>query len=129
MSCVVVIALSLLSTARALVTTAHAETASCAGDTTVAINECLNKQFTVLERKLTDAYRKVLGSQSAAQWRSLITSSQRAWINSREQEQDCRGVAAYQWFGGSGEGAAVAGCLVRKDDARNKELDEMASGG
>ena len=122
-----VLAMGLLSAAPMTVSTAHAAPASCAGDTTVAINECLTKQLAVSERKLTDAYRKALGSQSEAKWRSLVTSSQRAWITSRDQ--DCRGIAAYQWSGGTGEGAAVTGCLVRKDDVRTKELDDMVSGG
>ena len=122
-----VLATGLLLAAPMVVTTGHAAPASCAGDTTVAINEYLTKQLAVSERKLTDAYRKALASQSEPKWRSLVTSSQRAWIASRDQ--DCRSIAAYQWKGGTGEGAAVTGCLVRKDDVRIKELDDMVSGG
>ena len=122
----VVLAMELLL-APAVMPIVRAEPASCAGDTTVAINDCLTKQLAASERKLTDAYRKALGSQLEAKWRSLVTSSQRAWISSRDQ--DCRGIAAYQWKGGTGESAAVMGCLVRKDDARIKELADLTNGG
>ena len=101
--------------------------ASCARETNVEIIDCLNRELAKSESRLLVAYKKALAAQTQPKWHDLVVSSQRLWIASREK--DCRGLVSSQWEGGSGQGTAIASCLITKDDARSSELAVLSSGG
>ena len=55
-------------------------------------------------------------------WKKELREAQRVWVQFKEH--DCNDAVGYQWWGGSGAGAASASCLRSKTEARTKDLTQ-----
>lgn len=101
---------------------------------TVEINFCLEKELQRADVELNRAFQGALAfidthdEMSAAarsEWRTALRSAQRAWIAFRDA--DCGEPVGYEWYGGTGMGAATFGCSLEKTRARTKDLKERYS--
>jgi uncharacterized protein YecT (DUF1311 family) len=97
--------------------------------TTMQINTCLSKTYDSTDRKLNQAYQKLLanlkpvgtddGSTNYPLVRQQLIAAQQAWISYRDQ--DCR--AKYTLFAtGTIRAAVFLGCLVERTEQRTREL-------
>ena len=53
-------------------------------------------------------------------WKSDLRDAQRLWFAHREK--DCGPVVGWEWFGGTGMGAASLACKTAKTEARTSEI-------
>ena len=98
-------------------------------------NYCADKDLAAADKKLNDAYQKLLDGIAETgndkpydpkSWEKALRESQRAWVAFRDA--DCDGLAPMSWGGGTGTSAVVLGCKTAKTEARTKELLEYAEG-
>jgi uncharacterized protein YecT (DUF1311 family) len=98
---------------------------------TVEMNYCEELELAKADKALNEVYRATLAridgttaldSKVRAEWRTSLQDAQRKWIAFRDA--DCKGVMAYEWYGGTGATLAVLGCMRAMTLARTKELRE-----
>lgn len=103
--------------------------------TTYEQNYCADKDLAEADKKLNEAYQKLLDGIAktdgekpfdAKSWEKALRESQRAWVAFRDA--DCDGLVPMSWGGGTGTTAVVLGCKTAKTEARTKELLEYAEG-
>lgn len=114
----------------AALATGPAVAAPCdAANSTVEINQCLDRELARADARLNDAYRGAMARVAATtgidekvrrEWREALQDAQRRWIAFRDA--DCKGPVAYAWYGGTGAAAAVLACLIEKTETRTGEL-------
>jgi uncharacterized protein YecT (DUF1311 family) len=104
--------------------------------TTPEIAWCAERDLDAADKLLNGAYQQALAhiakadALSAAQreqWAGAMREAQRRWIAFRDQ--DCGEVIGWEWFGGTGMGAASLGCKIAKTEARTRELTDRYPGG
>lgn len=91
---------------------------------TAAINVCLTKVYSDLDRALNAAYKagfKHIDAASlqpslAKDWRRAYQDTQRKWIAYREA--DCGPPVSYEWTGGSATGGQQLGCKIARTRER-----------
>jgi uncharacterized protein YecT (DUF1311 family) len=102
--------------------TSNVEMTECAWnqyrDADTALNDVWGRVMTQIEA--TDA--DVMPADKVKAWRKVLTAAQRDWANFKDQ--DCNGAVAFEWYGGSGAGLAIATCLYDHTVARTKELTD-----
>jgi uncharacterized protein YecT (DUF1311 family) len=96
---------------------------------TLEINTCLSKTYESTDRKLNQAYQKLLRSLSPAAAsdtstnyplvRQQLVAAQLSWISYRDQ--DCRAKLTL-FAAGSIRAAEYLGCLVERTEQRTREL-------
>lgn len=101
----------------------------CDQDTNVAMTQCITEQATAADKELNALWPQVLKRIEAADylsaderkaWHDKLVSAQRAWATFKDD--DCKGAMAFEWYGGSGAGAAMGACLYEKTTARIEDL-------
>lgn len=102
----------------------------CAGaESNLALKECLGKAYQNADKQLNIVWKQALGAVDAADyltpeqrdaWKKELRDAQRAWVQFKEH--DCNGAVLYEWWGGSGAGAAITSCLLGYTQARTKDL-------
>ena len=104
------------------------ELADCDGPTP-EMNACIFRLYEQADAELNELWTQVLATirpsdflppEAAAAWRESLVAAQRAWVTFKEE--DCNGVVAYEWYGGTGANAAVGACLYEKTVARIEDL-------
>jgi len=107
---------------------ADAETPCADADTTVAMRECLDKEYIRADAALNAVWKKVMAQVSAAdhlpakeakEWKDELLASQRAWIQFKEHDCDAAG---FEWYGGTGAPGAILSCLLEHTEARTSDL-------
>jgi uncharacterized protein YecT (DUF1311 family) len=96
---------------------------------TLQINACLSKTYESTDRKLNQAYQKLLRNLSPAAAngdttnyplvRQQLVAAQLSWISYRDQ--DCRAKLTL-FAAGSIRAAVYLGCLVERTEQRTREL-------
>ena len=94
------------------------EIAWCAGEDMKRVDAALKIAFDAA-LKIASADESKTGAQRKG-WKSDLRDTQRLWLAYREK--DCGAVIGWEWFGGTGMGAAGLACKVAKTEARTKEL-------
>jgi uncharacterized protein YecT (DUF1311 family) len=98
-------------------------------ESNLALKECLGKAYQKADGELNVVWKQVLGTVDSADyltpeqrdaWRKELREAQRAWVQFKEH--DCNGAVLYEWWGGSGAGAAISSCLLGHTEARTKDL-------
>jgi uncharacterized protein YecT (DUF1311 family) len=98
---------------------------------TPELNWCSEQELEKADRKLNEAYKRVLAHIAAVdtmttsereKWANAMREAQRRWIAFRDQ--DCGEVIGYEWSGGTGMTGAMLGCKISKTETRTKELEE-----
>ena len=101
----------------------------CDQDTNVAMTQCITEHAAAADKELNALWPQVLKKVEDADylsaderkaWRDKLVSAQRAWATFKDD--DCKGAMAFEWYGGSGAGAAMGGCLYDKTTARIVDL-------
>jgi uncharacterized protein YecT (DUF1311 family) len=101
----------------------------CDQDTNVAMTQCITEHALAADKELNALWPQVLKKIAAADylgaaerkaWRDDIVAAERAWATFKDK--DCKGAMAYEWYGGSGAGAAMGACLYDKTTARIEDL-------
>ncbi len=80
---------------------------------------------TELNREFQDAIRKIKGARhlnanQRRDWERALREAQRHWIAFRDK--DCGEVTGWEWYQGTGQGAATLGCKVVKTKVRIEDL-------
>ncbi|MFB2836737.1 lysozyme inhibitor LprI family protein [Floridanema evergladense] len=88
--------------------------------TQVEINNCAGIEYQNADRKLNQAYQKLIPKLSAARRQKLILA-QRAWITFRDANCEFE---RSQFEGGTMAPAAQAGCMAQLTKTRTKQLEE-----
>ncbi len=95
------------------------------------LNWCSEQALDTADRKLNDAYKKLLAhiaksdevtKSNREKWVAALRLAQRHWVAFRDQ--DCGEVIGYEWSGGTGATGAMLGCKITKTEIRTKELEE-----
>lgn len=124
----------LMALGMAVVTSAGAAAADdlsavCDQDTNVAMTQCISEHAAAADRELNALWPQVLQKIAAADyldaadrkaWHDKLVSALRAWATFKDD--DCKGAMAFEWYGGSGAGAAMGACLYDKTMARIEDL-------
>ena len=128
------LALGLLLAAMPALGQTAAPRLDCAkAQTTVELNACAERDLERADKALNEAYRAALqridgrtelDAKVRRDWREALQDAQRKWIAFRDA--DCKGPAAYEWYGGTGATLAVLGCLTEKTTARTGDLRRSA---
>jgi uncharacterized protein YecT (DUF1311 family) len=101
----------------------------CDQDTNVAMTRCITEHAAAADKELNALWPQVLKRIEAADyldaearkaWRDKLVSAQRTWATFKDD--DCKGAMAFEWYGGSGAGAAMGACLYDKTTARIEDL-------
>ncbi|GMG84629.1 hypothetical protein LNKW23_38450 [Paralimibaculum aggregatum] len=92
-------------------------TACMAGEAEAADAE-LNRIWTLVLGRIAEMDHLSAGQR--ADWRARLVAAQRSWIAFKDT--DCHDVVGYEWWGGSGAGSAIAGCLHAATTRRTREL-------
>lgn len=93
------------------------------------IVRCATRELAAADQRLNRAYQDALteiararhldGTQRQA-WAQSLRDAQRQWVQFREA--DCGAPIGWEWYQGTGMGAASLGCMIRKTDVRADEL-------
>jgi uncharacterized protein YecT (DUF1311 family) len=108
---------------------------TCNAGSNIEMTQCIWERFEAADAELNVVWKQVdatiapsefLPAEQAREWKAKLLNAQRAWVTFKEE--DCRGVVAYEWFGGSGANAAIGACLYaytseRTDDLRERYLN------
>jgi uncharacterized protein YecT (DUF1311 family) len=95
----------------------------------VELKDCLAEVEQAVERELSlawvDVQREIAGRDFLeptlrARYAAAADRAQAAWRAWREVE--CREVTGYDWWGGSGAGAAIRACMIETTAARVRDL-------
>jgi uncharacterized protein YecT (DUF1311 family) len=101
----------------------------CNPETNVAMTQCVTEHALAADKQLNALWPQVLKKVEAADylgaaerkaWRDKLVSAERAWATFKDD--DCKGAMAFEWYGGSGAGAAMGTCLYEKTTARIADL-------
>jgi uncharacterized protein YecT (DUF1311 family) len=96
---------------------------------TPEIQACIDRLLKAADAELNRVYQAAMRSIDKADhlnaeqrkgWKAALQKAQRQWIAFRDA--DCGEPVGYEWFGGTGMGAAVLGCKLTKTEARIAEL-------
>jgi uncharacterized protein YecT (DUF1311 family) len=111
--------------------------ANCSNyDTTMDINQCLQREQAAAEVVLTASYKRALASaaqtDARTDWkrdnrpktRDALVQAQRAWIVFRDAH--CLSMS-FTMRGGSGEGTAAGACKLALTEDRIGQLQEIAA--
>jgi uncharacterized protein YecT (DUF1311 family) len=107
----------------------------CNDGPNIAMTECIWDRYEIADKELNTVWKQVMATfdnadylpaEQAAEWKAKLLAAQRAWITFKDE--DCRGAVAFEWYGGSGESAAIGACLythtkARADDLRGRYLN------
>ena len=103
--------------------------AVCTQDTNAAMTQCVTDHALAADKQLNDLWPKVLAKVAAADylsaanrkaWHDHLVASERAW--STFKDEDCKGAMSFEWYGGSGSGAAMGTCLYDHTTQRIADL-------
>jgi uncharacterized protein YecT (DUF1311 family) len=106
----------------------------CNDGPNIAMTQCIWDRYEVADKELNAVWKDVMATfdkadylppEKATEWKARLLAAQRAWITFKDE--DCRGAVAFEWYGGSGESAAIGACLythtkARADDLRGRYL-------
>ena len=101
----------------------------CTQDTNAAMTQCVTDHVATADKQLNDLWPKVLAKVAAADylsaanrkaWHDHLVASERAW--STFKDEDCKGAMSFEWYGGSGSGAAMGTCLYDHTTQRITDL-------
>ena len=93
---------------------------------------CAQKDLEAADTRLNAAYRAAQAAIAGtdvpdavrAEWRKALIEAQRRWIAFRDGE--CA-VTGFEWYGGTGRGAAELTCRTQLTDARTVQLRAHAA--
>lgn len=98
---------------------------------TLAINNCLSKQYALADAELNRVWRQVktqiekssdMPASVRNEWRHNFIEGQRFWI--RYKEAECRGSAPYKYWQGTLASAESLGCFLRLTIIRTSDLKD-----
>lgn len=106
-----------------------------AATTNLEMRNCRTSAYQDADKQLNAVWKKVLAvvddadyltAEQRVAWKKELREAQRAWVQFKEH--DCNGAVLYEWWGGSGAGAAISGCILghtvtRTMDLRQRYLD------
>jgi len=107
----------------------------CGSGPNIVMTKCIWERYEAADIELNAIWKQVLATiaptefmpaEKADEWKAKLLNAQRAWVTFKEE--DCRGALAYEWFGGSGAGAAIGACLHAHTSARTKDLRDRYLG-
>lgn len=99
--------------------------------TTPEIAWCAGKDFEAADAELNAVYKQALagigqashlGPEQRRDWTRALREAQRHWLAFRDK--DCGEVVGWEWYQGTGMGAASLGCKTQKTRTRTEELKE-----
>ncbi|HZP19424.1 MAG TPA: lysozyme inhibitor LprI family protein [Bauldia sp.] len=105
--------------------------ADCGGSN-VEMTECVIDHYKAADAELNRVWKQVMATfdgdpadpsmpkSTYADWKKVLIDAQRAWATYKDK--DCNGAVNYEYYGGTGAGAAVGQCLYDKTEARIAEL-------
>lgn len=87
-------------------------------DTTLAIKECLNKEFNTADKELNAVYKRLMAHEDK-EGKEKLKIAQVAWLKYRDANA---AFSADSMRGGSGAGVAYLSTLIEMTKSRTKEL-------
>lgn len=96
---------------------------------------CAELDLKKTDAALSEAYKAALAAAEKAahlqvaqrrDWRRALQEAQRKWLAFREA--DCGAPVSWEWFQGTGTGAASLACKIAKSEQRTAELKARYAG-
>ncbi len=87
-------------------------------DSTVMMAACLEREATIWDERLNDDYRALMNGLDGEE-KDKLKASQKAWLTVRDTT--C-GIEGAFWQGGTGQGGAIASCMLRETGVRDLSL-------
>jgi uncharacterized protein YecT (DUF1311 family) len=97
--------------------------------TTIETTWCAEQDLKAADAEMTKAYKTALARAEKAaslntnqrkDWKRALQEAQRKWIAFRDA--DCGAPIGWEWYRGTGMGAAVLSCKIARTEAREKDL-------
>jgi len=95
----------------------------------LAMKFCLHEEYKRVDAQLNRVWKRAIASiaradhldnSQRADWKAKLLAAQRHWI--KFKDTDCNEAVLYEWWGGTGAGAAISMCLINKTANRIRDL-------